>query len=61
MVFGINQLTAVNTPFDLIKLDSEAASLKVIPSNLSLCVSPIKKHVKIIVSLRFDNAYLANI
>lgn len=33
--------TAVKTPLDLTKLDSEAASLKLIPSNLSLKVSPI--------------------
>lgn len=41
-MFGImrKKCTAVNVPFDLMKTDSEAASLTWRPSNLSLDASP---------------------
>ena len=40
-------LTAVKTPFDLMKFDSEAASLIMIPWKLSLNASPVIYKVRI--------------
>lgn len=39
--FRSNLVTAVNIPFDLIIFDSDAASVIVIPSNLSFEASPM--------------------
>ena len=41
-------LTAVKIPLDLMKLDSDAASLRIKPSNLSFDASPIDQILRIL-------------
>ena len=49
MIEWHKMLTAVKTPFDLMKFDSEAASLIMIPWKLSLNASPAIYKLRIMI------------